>query len=91
MLPDLLVQRSGGRLTDDGYDYNGEGAAACLLLFLRTEDADGAIRTIVEVLTSQRVLENNLSAVPVAVDDGREFRVVHPPDFQGTFRRPSGR
>ena len=91
VLPDLLVQRSGGGLADDGYDYDGKGAAPCLLLFLRTEDADGAIRTIVNVLTSERVLENDLSAVPVAVDDGGGCRVVHPPDFQGTFRLPNDR
>jgi hypothetical protein len=26
-LPDLLVERSSGRLTDDGYDYPGDGSA----------------------------------------------------------------
>ena len=90
-LPDLLVERSGGRLTDDGYDYVGEGAMPCLLLFLSTSDADGAIPTVVEVLKSERVMENDLSAVPVAVEDGEKFRVVYPPDVGGTFRRPGGR
>jgi len=89
-LPELLVARSGGSLADDGYDYVGEGGASYLLLFLRTEDVDGAVSTIVDVLKSERVLENDLSAVPVAVEDGA-FRVIHPPNFKGTFRRPGAR
>ena len=91
VLPDLLVERSSGRLTDDGYDYVGEGSAPCLLLFLRTDDAKAAIPGIIEVLKSERVLENDLSSVPVAVEDGDHFQVVHPPGFGGTFRRPGGR
>jgi hypothetical protein len=92
VLPDLLVERSSGRLADDGFDYAAEdGAAPCLLLFLRAADVAGAVPVIVEVLTSERVLDNDLSGVPVAVDDGGEFRVVHPPDFRGTFPRPAGR
>src|SRR5262245_16658771 len=91
VLPDLLVERSSGRLTDDGYDYAGEGSAACLLLFLRTDDANAAIPNIIEVLGSERVLENDLSGVPIAVEDGDQFRVVHPPGFEGTFHRPANR
>jgi hypothetical protein len=90
VLPDLLVERSGGRLTDDGYDYVGDGALPHLLLFLRTEDVDSAVPTVVEVLKSEHVLENDLSTVPIAVEDGEKFRVVHLPDFKGDFRRPAG-
>jgi hypothetical protein len=87
VLPDLLVERSGGRLVDDGYDYAGDGAAACLLLFFRTDDVGGAVPVVVEVLNSERVLGNDLSGVAVAVEEERGFRVVHPPDFCGTFHR----
>src|SRR5262245_16134431 len=90
-LPDLLVERSSGRLTDDGYDYAGEGSAPCLLLFLRADDVKAAIPGIIEVLKSERVLGNDLSCVPVAVEDGDQLRVVHPPGFEGTFRWPGGR
>ena len=91
VLAELLVERSGGRLVDDGYDYAGEGASSPLLLFLRTEDTDAAVATVIEVLGSERVLGNDLSAIPVAVEEGEAFRVVHPPDFDGTFGRPGGR
>jgi hypothetical protein len=91
VLPDLLIERSAGRLTDDGYDYAGEGSAPCLLLFLRTDDVSAAIPGVIEVLKSERVLENDLSCIPVAVEEGDQFRVVHPPGFEGSFRRPGGR
>jgi hypothetical protein len=90
VLPDLLVERFAGRLMDGGYDYVGDGASPHLLLFLRTEDADAVVPAVVEVLESDRVLENDLSTVPVAVEDGGEFRVVHPPGFKGEFRRRAG-
>jgi hypothetical protein len=76
---------------DDGYDYSGEGATPCLLLFLRAEDPDASFPVVLDVLKTERVLENDVSEVPVAIEDGEEFRVVHPPGFRGTFRRPGGR
>ena len=89
-LPDLIVERSGGQLTDAGYDYVGEGATPCLLLFLSAEDADALLPVVLEVLKVERVLENDLSDVAVAIEDGEDFRVVHPWGFRGTFRRPGG-
>jgi hypothetical protein len=91
VLPDLIAEQSGGRMKDDGYDYASEGAATLLLLFLSTDDPNASVPVVVEVLRSERVLENDLSDVPVAVEDGDGFRVVHPPEFRGTFRRPGGR
>src|SRR5262249_60174823 len=79
VLPDLLVERSSGRLTDDGYDYAGEGSAPCLLLFLKTDDANSAIPGIIEVLKSERVLENDLACVPVAGAGGGAVLIVVTP------------
>ena len=89
-LPDIVIERSGGRLTDGGYDYAGEGAESCLLLFLDTEDAEGMTPMVIDVLKFERVLENDLSGTPVAILDGKSFTVVHPPDFRGMFPRPDG-
>ena len=91
VLPDLIVERSGGRLADDGFDYAGEGPTQCLLLFLSTEDVDAALPAVVDVLKSEQVLGNDLSSVPVAVEYGHDFRVVHPPGFTGVFARTLGR
>ncbi len=88
-LPDLLVERSDGQLSDDGYDYVGEGSQPRLQLYLHADDAVAAIPIVIEVLKTERVLESDLSEVPVAVEDGEEFRVVHPPGFDGAFPRPS--
>jgi hypothetical protein len=89
MLPDLIVERSGGKLADNGYDYAADGAAPCLLLFLSADDPDAALPVVLEVLKFERVLDNDLSDVPVAIEDGNGFRVVHPPGFSGDFPRPS--
>jgi hypothetical protein len=87
-LPDLLVERSSGLLQDVGYDYAGEPSTPCLLLLFETEAAQQAVPVIVDVLRSERVLGNNLSDVPVAIQDGEQFRVLHPPNFQGKFHHP---
>jgi hypothetical protein len=89
-LPDLLVSRSEGRLTDDGYDYLQTDGAPCLSLFLQTDDAAAAMPEIIRVLKSERVLDNDLSEVPVAIEDGETFQVVYPPNFAGKFRRSRG-
>ena len=91
VLPKLLVERSSGGLREDGYDYVGDPAAPDLLLFLTAADAAAMIPGILRVLTTERVLDNDLSRAPVAIEDGEEFRVVHPADFRGTFPRPGAR
>jgi hypothetical protein len=88
ILPDLLVQRSADRLSDDGYDYVGQGNF--LHLFLETDDPERDVPGIVEVLTSERLLGNDLSKVPIAIRDGDSFRVVHPPSFAGDFPQSDG-
>jgi hypothetical protein len=87
LLPDMISDRSGGRIVADGYDYVGESRAPCLVLFLKTDDATAALPVVIEVLQTERVLDNDLSELPVAIEDGTEFRVVYPPDFHGTFHR----
>jgi hypothetical protein len=91
VLSDLLVERSNARMKDEGFDYAGEGANSFLLVFLSTDDPDDLVPVVVEVLKSERVLENDLSTVPIAVQDGTQFRVVHPPNFLGVFQRPRDR
>jgi hypothetical protein len=88
-LPDLLIARSGGLLSDDGYDYSKGDGAPCLLIFLESIEPVAAMPGIIKVLKSERVLGNDLSEIPVAVEDDESFRVVYPPNFIGTFRRPA--
>ena len=83
-LPDLLAERSGGTMVPDGYDYVGEGPL--LLLFLRTSDVESALACVLEVIESERVLDNDLRrGVVVAVKVENAYDVRYPPDFEGPF------
>lgn len=90
-LPDLLVERCAGRLSDDGYDYVGDHQPPCLQLFLAADDPSAVIPEILQLLRAERVLGNDLSQVPVAVEHGGEFRVVYPPNFGGRFWQSDGK
>jgi hypothetical protein len=78
VLPDLLVQRSGGSISSDGYDY--VGSENELVLYLSVRDTTTAIAHITDVIDHVRVLSNDLrGAVSVAIDAGDRFEVVYPP------------
>lgn len=84
VLPDLLAERSGGIVSDDGYDYVGE--ESLLVLFLKATDVKPAIAFILDVVQNVRVLENDLRpAVVVAVEREDGHEVVYPTDFAGAF------
>lgn len=83
-LTDLLAERSGGVIQDDGYDY--VGPSNTLVVFLRANDLERAKACIHDVITNDRVLDNDLrGAVTVAVQRGDKFEVIFPPDSQTEF------
>jgi hypothetical protein len=83
-LPDLLAERSGGMIEDDGYDYVGPSNA--LVVFLRVSDLEQAWAVIHDVVTNVRVLDNDLQgAATVAIQRGEKFEVIFPPDNQEEF------
>jgi len=85
VLPDLLKERAGGIISDDGYDYVGDDND--LVLFLKVTDLQRAVACIIDVLAGDRVLGNDLKAgaiVGVAQEDG--YRVIYPPDYSEEFR-----
>jgi hypothetical protein len=76
-LPDLLVERSGGVVRDDGYDYASDGAA--LLIFLRADRTEEAVASVIDVIENVHVLGNDLrSAAAVTVEDAGRSEVVYP-------------
>jgi hypothetical protein len=83
-LPDVLAERSAGLITDDGYDYIGDGPL--LVLFLKASDLKPALECVLDVVQNVRVLDNDLRSATViaVVRDGRH-EVVYPPDFSGPF------
>ena len=84
LLPDLLTERSGGGITDDGYDYVGK--ENYLVLFLQTGEVDSAVACVVDVIENTRILGNDLRpAAVVALERDGARRVVYPPGFEGPF------
>lgn len=63
-IPDLLAERSGGNIKDNGYDYeNQENPNSPLLaIFLTTTDLASAIKKISQLLLNEEVLGNQLSS-----------------------------
>jgi hypothetical protein len=77
-LPDLLAERSGGTIENDGYDYVGPSSA--IVVFLKVSDETRAIACITDVIANVRVHENDLrQAATVAIERGAKFEVIYPP------------
>jgi hypothetical protein len=86
VLPDLLAERSGGLIQDDGYDYASDKRA--LLLFLKTDKLEDALSLLLDVIENVPVLGNKLApAATVAVERTDGDEVVFPRDFKGKFPR----
>jgi hypothetical protein len=83
-LPELLAERSGGIISDDGYDYVGD--EPLLVLFLKASKLKLALACVLDVIQNVRVLKNDLrSAAVVAVRHKSGDKVAYPPDFAGPF------
>ena len=84
ILPDVLAERSGGVIQDDGYDY--VGPSNFMVVFLKVSDVDRAMSCITDVITNVRVLENDLrTGATVAIQRGDKFVVAYPADSQEEF------
>ena len=84
VLPDLLEARSGGVISDDGYDYVGD--VPYLVLFLQTQDVAGALRVIDSVIKKEEILGNRLAeGVVVGWKDEGRYTITYPADFAGEF------
>jgi hypothetical protein len=83
-LTDLLAERSGGAIIDDGYDYVGPHDA--MVVFLKVSDLQLATSCIFEVIANFRVLENDLKiAATVAIQRDDKFDVIYPADSHEEF------
>jgi hypothetical protein len=83
-LPELLAGRSAGVISDDGYDYVGDGPL--LLLFLKASKLKPALACVLDVVENVPVLGNDLRpAAVVAVEREGGHEVVYPPGFAAPF------
>lgn len=60
VLPDRIEEYSNGLIRDNGYDYleNDE-----LAIWLETDDAKNNVEKVIHLITSELILENDLSKV----------------------------
>ncbi len=83
-LPDLLVQRSAGVVSDDAYDSVGD--EPLLVLFLKATKLKAAIACVLDVVQNVRVLDNDLGAATVvAVRRKGGYEILYPSGFVGPF------
>lgn len=85
-LPRLLEKHLNGKVKDDGYDYvTTDTGATLMLVFLETDDPSKSASGVVQFLECERVRDNDLSQVPVAIERGGKLIVVHPRNYSGHF------
>jgi hypothetical protein len=84
-LPDLIAERSGNFIQDDGYDYALQSDA--MLVYLTTDDLQKALPIVIDIVENATVLGNCLKdAVIVAAGVYDDYAVVYPPDYEQPFK-----
>ena len=77
VLPDLVIERSGGAAEDSGFDYAGERPD--MYIFLSTDCVAQVLPTVLSLVENETVLGNDLQrAAEVAVSDGTSWLGVYP-------------
>jgi hypothetical protein len=83
-LPNLLAERSGGVITDNGYDY--VGPEPLMVVFLEASELEHAFVCVVDVIENVPVVGCSLRpGAVVAVKRKSGWEVVYPPGFAGPF------
>jgi hypothetical protein len=83
-LPDLIAEKSGNLIQDDGYDY-GEKSDA-ILVYLTTEDLEKALPIVIDTVENEIVLGNSFNGmVIVATGYDDNYTVVYPPGLEQPF------
>ena len=75
LLPDRIEEWSEDAVEDDGYDYVDEDGHI-LAVWLETDDADGWWPKVVELLKTERFMDNDLSQsalVLISEESGAEY------------------
>ncbi len=83
-LPDLLAERSGGVISDNGYHY--VGPQPLMVVFLKVDRLDLALACVLDVIENVPVVGCLLRpGVVVAVERKAGWEVVYPPGFTEPF------
>ncbi len=81
-LSEAIERHTEGRIRSDGYDYD-DGIGPAMLLFLLA-NSEGDIAGVLEVLNSQRILDNDLSGIGVAIEENGLCRYAYPARLAGS-------
>jgi len=78
-LPDLVNERTDGRIRDDGYDYASEDDNT-LIVYLACASPVADVQEVIRILREYEVCGNRVldSAVVGISEDSKEFKIVHP-------------
>ena len=85
-IPDLLAQRSGGLIADDGYEYETYDLDSpnALLIFLKTPNIESALPHVLSLIEKDRLCGNDLAPASIVgvseqnAPEATEYRVVFP-------------
>ncbi len=84
VLPDLIAEKSGNFIRDDGYDYGAKTLA--MLVYLTTEDLEKALPIVLNIIENEVVMGNSLKdAVIVGAGDLDNYEIVYPANLKEPF------
>lgn len=85
LLPDAMIERSNGVLSDDGWGYEGE--PPYMVMFLQATDLPAGLFVVMDVINNVRIKDNDFrgKCVVAIQHSERDYEVVYPPDFEGRF------
>lgn len=92
-IPDLLVQRSGGLIEDDGYDYEMPPSQA-MQIYLKVASLEAALPLVIAVLENEPLHGNRLADGATLGTSERDavdtaaFEIVYPSGERGLIESP---
>ena len=83
-IPDLVADHTDNRVADDGYDYDDENI---MTVFLRCPAPTDDVKKVLNILREHQVCDNSLlDTAVIGISEGSAtFRIVYPPEQNGTF------
>ncbi|MBN2527054.1 MAG: hypothetical protein JXR76_11725 [Deltaproteobacteria bacterium] len=80
-IPNILAERTGGSLEDDGYDYLDDNS---MVIHMVSHHPDTDVPRAIEILQTETIHGNHiLDAALIVLIDNKIQKVVFPKDFTG--------
>lgn len=86
VLPDLIVENSEKVISSAGYDYL-KDESNTMLLYFETADFELAFKRIVEIIKTEKVLDNDLKdAVEIEVGEVTDGELLESGNYQSIYK-----